>query len=145
MNKRFRMFFDTNKQLIDEDFPWFEYHKLPSYGEMLFGEVWDNAQTHKCLLRVICGPGYPDVKPMLTVAEPRVLRRIDGKPLKELRGSHDYHCLGCNEVGELILCYTNEWDPMITLLSVLSKGMVWWEGYSYHLRTGNTIDKFFKQ
>ncbi|MBT62925.1 MAG: hypothetical protein CML13_06900 [Puniceicoccaceae bacterium] len=143
MNDYTKAYIDFNRKLIKEEFPWFDYHEFSEYGAMFTGEIWDSDRSKKAILRIVCDNGFPDSKPNLSIAEPKILHRFEGCPLNLLGLSHDFHCLEANEVGEVRICHTASWDASITLLEPISKAYLWWNAYVLHLQTGKSIDSYF--
>lgn len=134
---------DINWKILKKSAHWFKRQDDKRYGTWMFGEVWDSKRKTKCVLRIFCGPGFPETKPSLSIMDPKPLFTSDRSKTVDKMGNHEFHQLGLNPLGEVVICHTAYWEPNITLLSVYSKGVLWVEGYAKHLQTGRSIDNFF--
>ena len=61
------------------------------------------------------------------------------KSINSLGTTHSYHTWSNGPRGIVTICHTSGWDPSISCVQVLLKGIIWLEAYSMHLRTGATI------
>jgi len=85
---------------------------------------------------------YEYVGPDLFVTSPHVLRLYGShKSINSLGTTHAYHAYENGPDGCVKICHTSGWDPSLSCVQVLLKGIIYCEAHSIHLRTGDTIAK----
>jgi len=127
--------------LVSMQFP--SFHKFNNSSAFGFtGCVTPKAGNRSYELKLDVTDNYPYDEPDLFVALPPVLWMHGGKKsINSLETTHDYHAYYNGPDGCVKICHTSEWDPSMTCVQVLLKGIIWLEAYSIHLRSGDTIAK----
>ena len=137
--QQFRL--SLEEKLLGKKLPQFQFHDRRGNT---YVSGWESSPNHRqrYSLLVPIPRSFPDEPLRLFVTAPIPLWKFGGR--EELSGtSHDFHTLGCNEMGFLEICHCppGTWDASKTCFSVLFKGTIWISLYEEHLRTGQTIEQ----
>jgi len=104
----------------------------------------DNIHSYQFVL--IIPLRYPDQMPALYVTSPYRLFCRDGTLLPAC--SHEFHTRQSSPLeGHTQICHSNEseWDPSMSCLRALFRGIIWTHCYEQHLRTGRTINQHYEE
>lgn len=87
---------------------------------------------------------YPNLRPPLYIAKPRLVPMFNGRSVNNLGVSHEMHTLSNGPNGEVQICHWRDdrWHPGLTLNKVMLKGLIWLEAYEQHLSSGQSIASF---
>jgi len=112
-------------------------------GAYVVGSQHSTTSFHDYRLALMLPNDYPDRMPPLYVISPHPLFTHDGTPVPEC--SHEYHTLDRGPEGEVQIChsYSDQWDPWISCVGVLMRGLLWIYLYEQPMRTGRTINDVF--
>jgi len=91
-------------------------------------------------LQIAIPHDYPFSEPPLYIAEPAVLKNIDGVSINSLDASHAFHTHSNGPDGTISVCHVKRWDPSKNCVLVLMKGVLWCNLYELHLKTGKSIN-----
>ena len=132
------------RQILARELPQFYFYNMTGNT---YVTGWQGTSSGYCnyLLNLDLGPGYPDVMPRLYVDSPKTLWTYQNRGTINSMGlSHDFHVLGTDSAGCVEICHTKGelWDPTMTCVAVMMKGIVWLEAYDAHLCTGRPICDF---
>jgi hypothetical protein len=130
---------DFEKALVGMEFPGFrQFVRASSFG--FIGQFAPKAGSGSYELTAEASEAYPYVEPDLLVTRPHVLWMYGGlTSINSLGTTHDYHAHDNGPDGCVKICHVLLWDPSMTFVQVLLKGIIWLEAYAIHLRTGATI------
>ena len=93
-------------------------------------------------------PGnFPNSMMPLYVTKPNPLVSYDRRSaINSLKSSHNFHTHENKLYGGCVeICYTNHWHPGMTIVKVLSSGIIWMQCYQIHLQTGKTIHNILEE
>ena len=132
------------RKLLLKEMPQFQFYK--TRGDT-YVEGWmqtSGGNTYK--LRLVLGQRYPDEMPSLYVVSPRKLRKYGYGTINNQGLSHRFHTCGKGPGGCVEICHfrSSLWNSSKTILAVLTKGLIWCEGYAAYLKTGKGIAEFCK-
>ena len=140
--QQYRLAFE--RQILAQELPHFCFHSMRG-DTYISGWQSTSSDYRNYQLKLVLGCGYPDVMPKLYVVSPITLRTYKNRATINSMGlSHRFHVLGTGLGGCVEICHTKPtlWDPTMTCVAVLMKGIVWLEAYDAHRRTGEDICEF---
>ena len=133
----------AEKQLLKQRMPGFEFRN-PRGNTYIEGYA-QATNGLRCLLRIDLPEDYPYSPPPLYVAAPRRLYSYEGRQsVNEMGSVHSFHTMGNGPNGIVSICHFREWNAAHTCLQILIKGILWWEAYMAHMRTGRDLAEFLR-
>lgn len=107
------------------------------------GEVQTSGRRNKYTLKLTLPSDFPYDEPYLYVASPNILWQYGHQETVNSEGtSHAFHTTDNGSDNCIKICHTHYWDPSITCVKIILKGILWLEAYEGHLRTGKDLAEF---
>jgi hypothetical protein len=113
---------------------WYNGNQYP----LVEGSV-SNKYGDPFVLRIELGAHFPHQEPYLYVMSPRRLPKYGSGYVNDEGCSHAFHTHENGPNGLVSICHTSGWNPSMTLVSVLFRGIIWINAYGLHRRTGKDL------
>ena len=132
------------QKILANELPQFSFYDIN--GDT-YVSGWQSTCSHRenYQLKLLLGLHYSDEMPRLYISSPLILpQRNSCRTINNIGVSHFFHTLSNGPDGCVQICHTKPelWNPSMTCVAVLMKGIVWLEAYDAYLQTGRSLNDF---